>query len=377
MKQNSFYGKSWYPPPLSSLALFDTRSFLKHRRVFQRIFRQCEKENFWLKSWIFFLPPPIHKIFRYYFFSETQKVSPTVFFDTVRHRLFDGKLWCPVFFYPRNFSLPEFCWKIERTMYKVFGTVRRKISNGIWWYPLPMQKMFGYQKLSETRKGSPTMFFDTVRHQLFDGKVWCPLFLLSFKIFDARSFLKLRRDHLQSFSGLWDKRFPTELSDFPLLCKRCFDTRIYLKHGGGPLRLFSALWDKVSSIKISDMPFFCIKFFDIRFFLEHRRVRLRKILVLWDKSLEKKSWQTPSSLIKKNCGTRNFLKHRSVSARTFSALWNKKISTDNSEFPLLSVNFYDTRFFLQHRRFALRKISVLWDSDFDKKSWYTLLFSYP
>ena len=39
VRQNSFCGKSWYPPPLLSLTLFDTRSFLKHRRVFQRLFR--------------------------------------------------------------------------------------------------------------------------------------------------------------------------------------------------------------------------------------------------------------------------------------------------------------------------------------------------
>ena len=38
VRQNSFCGKSWYPPPLLSLTLFDTRSFLKHRRVFQRLF---------------------------------------------------------------------------------------------------------------------------------------------------------------------------------------------------------------------------------------------------------------------------------------------------------------------------------------------------
>ena len=61
----------------------------------------------------------------------------------------------------------------------------------------------------------------------------------------------------------------------------------------------------------------------------------------------------------------------------FLATGNKKLSSENSEVPLLSVSFFDNRFFLKHRRLALRKFSVLWDKDFDKKSWYNPLFSYP
>ena len=53
-------------------------------------------------------------------FSETQKFSPTMFFDTVRHQLFDGRYWCPLFYYRRNFSMPEIFRNIERTMYKFF-----------------------------------------------------------------------------------------------------------------------------------------------------------------------------------------------------------------------------------------------------------------
>ena len=140
-----------------------------------------------------------------------------------------------------------------------------------------MQKMFRYQFFSETQRVSPTMFFDTVRRQVFDGKLWFPLFLLSLSFFDTRNFLKYRRDHVQSFLPLWNKRFPTDFSDIPFLCKRCFDTRIFLKHRKGSLQIFSALWDKNFSVEISDMPFLCIRFFDIRLFLK-QKVSPTKIL---------------------------------------------------------------------------------------------------
>ena len=114
-----------------------------------------------------------------------------------------------------------------------------------------------------------------------------------------------------------------------------------------------------------------VTFFDARILLKHRRVALRIFLVLWDKTLEKNCDKPLFSYQKKICETRIFLKHRGVSTRNFSALWNKKISTKNSEFPLLSVGFFDTRFFLKHKRVVLRSFPVLWDTDFDKKLWYT------
>ena len=94
------------------------------------------------------------------------------------------------------------------------------------------------------------MIFDTVRYQLFDGQLWCHLFLLSLQTFDARSFLKHRTDHLQSFSALWEKRFPTEISDITLLCKKCFDTRIFLKHGRIPYESFRRCETKFFQLKL-------------------------------------------------------------------------------------------------------------------------------
>ena len=56
------------------------------------------------------LPPPlIHKFLRYRKFSETQNVSPTKFFGTVRQQIFDGKLWYPhLSFIPNIFRCRNF-----------------------------------------------------------------------------------------------------------------------------------------------------------------------------------------------------------------------------------------------------------------------------
>ena len=43
----------------------------------------------------------------------------------------------------------------------------------------------------------------------------------------------------------------------------------------------------------------------------------------------------------------------------------------------LSITFFDTRNFLWHRRVVPRPFSVLREKNFDKKLWYTPLFSYP
>ena len=123
-----------------------------------------------------------------------------------------------------------------------------------------------------------------------------------------------------------------------LLSIRFFVARIFLKHIRVALRFFSVLWNKNFSIEISHMPFLCIRFFDTRFFLKHRRVALRFFWYFQTQILTKIVIRIPL---------------------------------------LLFINFSDARSFLKHRRVALRNFSVLWETDFDKKSWYAPLFSYP
>ena len=110
--------------PLLCIGFSDTRFFLKHRGVPLRIFLVLWEKKLLTENIKVSLLSV--NFFDTRFFSETQKVSPTMFFDTVRYQLFDGKLWRPVFFYPRSFSMAEFFRNIERTMYKFFRHCQTK-----------------------------------------------------------------------------------------------------------------------------------------------------------------------------------------------------------------------------------------------------------
>ena len=139
------------------------------------------------------------------------------------------------------------------------------------------------------------MFFDTVRHQLFDGQLWCPLFLLSLKIFDARSFLQHSRDHLQSFSGNVRQKISSGNYWYPLSMQKMLWYQIFSETRKGlPYEIFRYCETKIL-IKKSDTStlLLSIKISDTRNFLKQRRVPLRNFSVLWDKDFDKKSWYTP------------------------------------------------------------------------------------
>ena len=167
-------------------------------------------------------PSLIPKIFRFQKFSKTLKVVSKNFFGSVRQKTFDWKsvnpsspqlsikfldisfffwnpegfpydVFCycetsifrrkvvvsPVFFYPQNFSMPEVFWNIEGTIYKVFRHCETKnFQRIIVISPSYAKNVSIPDFFSETQKVSPTMFFDTVRHQFFDGQLWCPLFFI-------------------------------------------------------------------------------------------------------------------------------------------------------------------------------------------------------
>ena len=74
MRQNNLDGKSWYPCTVLSPTFFDTRNFLKHRRVpLQNSSALWDKKHPTEKFDTSSLRPPfIHKLFRYRKHSETQ-----------------------------------------------------------------------------------------------------------------------------------------------------------------------------------------------------------------------------------------------------------------------------------------------------------------
>ena len=80
--------KLWFPYYVKT---FDTRTFLKRRRVRPRCFSAIwEKKTSTGRS---DTPLLIHELFPYWNFSERQKRSPTKFFGTVRLKVLHGKSW--------------------------------------------------------------------------------------------------------------------------------------------------------------------------------------------------------------------------------------------------------------------------------------------
>ena len=107
--------------------------------------------------------------------------------------------------------------------------------------------LFRYQKFAETKKGSSTIFFGTVRQNNFDAKSWYPPPLLYLTCFDTKNFLKLRRVPLPNVPVLWDKTFLTENRDtHSLFIQNFFRYRKFsvTQHRRVSLQTFSALWNK-------------------------------------------------------------------------------------------------------------------------------------
>ena len=106
--------ESWYPYYPKH---FDTRIFLKHRRVGfdYDYFWRCETKNFHKV-----VIPLLSKNFWYQNISERQKGSPTMFFGDLRQKNFDGKTWhsllIHIFFRTRKFlkhkSVPPRCFSV-------------------------------------------------------------------------------------------------------------------------------------------------------------------------------------------------------------------------------------------------------------------------
>ena len=92
VRPNNFVRSSWHPAPLSSLTIFETTKFLKHRRFLYKNCCYCETEHFWQKL-VTTAPSLIKDILWYHNFSETTKVPPTNSFETVGRKIFDKKLW--------------------------------------------------------------------------------------------------------------------------------------------------------------------------------------------------------------------------------------------------------------------------------------------
>ena len=153
-------------PLLLSITFFDTRSFLKHRRVpLRNVWTLWDKKSFAQKIDIPFLSV---RFFDTRFLFETQKGSLSDIFGTVRQKLWQKIVLQIPLLLSITFSIPEFFWNTE---------------------------------------GLPYVFFRYCETKILKKNRDTPPLLLSIKISDIRSFLKHRRVTLRNFSVLWDTNF--------------------------------------------------------------------------------------------------------------------------------------------------------------------------
>ena len=139
-------------------------------------------------------------------------------------------------------------------------------------------KIFRYPKLCETQKGSSTEGFGTVKQNSFDGKSWYPAPLIPLTFLETRSFLKLGKFSLRTFSVVWDNTFSTTNRDPPPLSTKYFHTRKFLKHRKVPPPKVSGVCrQKMFEGKFWYSPLSIQKLFRYRTFPEtqHRKVPIR------------------------------------------------------------------------------------------------------
>ena len=236
--------KLWYPYYRKT---FDTRNFLKDRRVRPRCFSAIlGHKNFDGKTW----HPLLIHIFSVLENFWNTKAFPTKFFGTVRLNFSTESRWTPILCI--KLLNDHVFMKHWRVRHKNFGTVSRMKFKKVvidcypkffrywnvselqgspyesFWYceiktinkiVIPvLSKKFWNQNNSETQAGSPTMTFGDVRQKKIK-KLWYPYYL---KTFDTRTFLKHRRVRRQCFSASWDKKSSTEKRDTPLFDHKLF-----------------------------------------------------------------------------------------------------------------------------------------------------------
>ena len=190
---------------------------------------------------------------------------------------------------------------------------------------LLVSKIFWYQDVSETHKGSPTKIFCAVRSRNFVRKsLYTPLMLNFCQYPEIGETLKCcptqyfctvrqkkltkwlyskkkqksswnRRFPLWTFLVLWDKNISTENHGTPNIHK-IFDIRTVLKHIRVPLPIFGTARQNSFNIKILIYPSF-VYFFSIPGICETLNCSpAKRFGTVRQKIKEKKLWYSPPSL---------------------------------------------------------------------------------
>ena len=201
-------------------------------------------------------------------------------------------------------------------------------------------------EISETVKGSFTMFFGTVILKIFDGKSWYypPPSYPNF--FDTRNQCNSKGFPYGNFRHCETKKFRRKILIFspPLLSINFSLPEIF--------------WNTAQ--KVSTTKFF-------------GTVR--------QKVFDGKSWYSPPPLIHKLFRYRKFseTQHRRLPVRNFSALWDKKISTENLDTtpPSLIQTFSAPEINATVKDSPTEIFGTVRQKIFDGKFWYSPLPSHP
>ena len=282
------------PPPPSYPNFFDTRNQCNSKGFPYGNFRHWEK-NFDGKTW-YSPPPPIHKLFGYRKFSETQhRRLPVRNFSALWDKRFstenlDTPPPYPNIFYTRNqcnskgFPYGNFRYcetKIFRRTILILpppllsinffstGNSLKHSTEGFTCETFRQCEAKNFRRKNldtppallsinfslpenfwnTAQKGSRTKFFGTVRQKFFDGKSWYSPPPLIYKLFRCRKFSETqdRRVHLRNFSAMCDEKISTENLDTPPpLIHKLFRYRKFseTQHRRVHLQIFSALRQK-------------------------------------------------------------------------------------------------------------------------------------
>ena len=203
-----------------------------------------------------------------------------------------------------NFDTRVFL-KLWSDVNEIFGTLRQKISDVKTWYLLLCMKLFEYPKFSETMKGCPR-FFGTLRREIFDRKTWCPL--LCKKISDTTFFLTHCRDALEDIRYWGTKFFDRNMWYAPFFIRKQFsESKTFSKNSRTRSQKLSALWDRQFPAENCDTPIIN-NFFRYPTFSETSEECPRKLSALLGRQFLTEKRDTPYHTLNFSI-TPNFLKH--------------------------------------------------------------------
>ena len=308
---------------LLCIKLFDTLIFLKRWRNVHKTFRQYETKIFRRK---FFIPPIIHKMFRYLKLSETLKGCPKKLFGTMRSKIFAEKTWYPLL-YMKLFDTPSFLkhWTGAHKKFRHCETKNFQLKNAI---SLTMHQFLRYPQIIWIFEGMPTKFFGSLRPKFFAEKTLYPL--LYKKLFYTPTFLKpwteahkkfrhcetknfqlknaisltmhqfLRYPQIiwifegmpTKFFGSLRPKFFAEKTLYPLLYMKLFDTPTFLKHWTDAHKIFRHKATKNFRRK-NVLPFIMYKVFRYPNFSETLKECPQNFSAIWDKNFSTEIFYTP------------------------------------------------------------------------------------